>query len=141
MLSIIKEMDRDEYMKNRVHICTKNREIKKLILNSKKYKLIFTHSTVYFSPSYFVVNNFHQKILYNLNKRKKKIMTGNCVICNIDASLKCQGCQAVTYCGVEHQKNHWKSHKIECKPYEVIFRCINFHSILIKLFRFHPRRN
>lgn len=49
-------------------------------------------------------------------------MTGNCVICNIDASLKCQGCQAVTYCGVEHQKNHWKSHKTECKPYEVIFR-------------------
>lgn len=48
-------------------------------------------------------------------------MTGNCVICNIDASLKCQGCQSVTYCSVEHQKNHWKSHKNDCKPYEVIF--------------------
>ena len=37
-----------------------------------------------------------------------------CVICNGPASSKCSKCKAVSYCGRDHQKQHWKTHKKEC---------------------------
>ena len=43
-----------------------------------------------------------------------------CAVCGtkktIDRSLlKCKGCNSVRYCGKQHQKEHWKLHKIQCK--------------------------
>lgn len=29
------------------------------------------------------------------------------------------GCKSATYCSAEHQKKHWKEHKLDCKPYKV----------------------
>lgn len=43
-----------------------------------------------------------------------------CAICGIAASNKCAACSLVVYCSKEHQKAHWKKHKNECVPYEVI---------------------
>lgn len=45
---------------------------------------------------------------------------GKCAECDIEASLKCTACKLVFYCGVEHQKKHWKIHKNDCRRlYEV----------------------
>uniref|UniRef100_A0A336MVI7 CSON007919 protein n=1 Tax=Culicoides sonorensis TaxID=179676 RepID=A0A336MVI7_CULSO len=43
-----------------------------------------------------------------------------CVLCQTsEASLTCSGCKTATYCSVDHQKQHWKNHKIECRPFEI----------------------
>ena len=43
-----------------------------------------------------------------------------CAICGVKKSdqqklLKCSGCFSVRYCSVQHQKEHWKTHKSLCK--------------------------
>ena len=39
-----------------------------------------------------------------------------CAVCGIKENLlKCQGCFSIRYCGRQHQKDHWKLHKVECK--------------------------
>ena len=43
-----------------------------------------------------------------------------CAICGVEKSdqqklLKCSGCFSVRYCSVQHQKEHWKTHKSLCK--------------------------
>ncbi|KAJ1522235.1 hypothetical protein ONE63_002542 [Megalurothrips usitatus] len=42
-----------------------------------------------------------------------------CVTCSAPAPLKCSACQAVAYCSRDHQKQHWKTHKGACRPFEV----------------------
>lgn len=42
-----------------------------------------------------------------------------CAVCGIESSLRCTGCRNISYCGLEHQKKHWKVHKVECKVFEV----------------------
>lgn len=42
-----------------------------------------------------------------------------CAQCQQPAELKCSGCKLVTYCSKEHQKQHWKTHKTLCRPFEV----------------------
>jgi hypothetical protein len=43
---------------------------------------------------------------------------GTCCICGSAVDLlKCSVCRSVHYCGKEHQKQDWKRHKHECKPY------------------------
>ncbi|KAE8740923.1 hypothetical protein FOCC_FOCC013535 [Frankliniella occidentalis] len=42
-----------------------------------------------------------------------------CVICGAPAPLKCSACKSVAYCAKEHQKQHWKTHKTACRPFEV----------------------
>lgn len=42
-----------------------------------------------------------------------------CAECKQPADLKCSGCRLVSYCGKEHQKQHWKEHKTACRPIEV----------------------
>jgi hypothetical protein len=32
----------------------------------------------------------------------------------LDAKFSCSKCKKAHYCGKEHQKAHWKSHKLEC---------------------------
>lgn len=44
----------------------------------------------------------------------------NCAVCGVAASNKCAACSLVVYCSKKHQKSHWKDHKVECVPYEVI---------------------
>lgn len=29
------------------------------------------------------------------------------------------GCKAAVYCNADHQKKHWKEHKLDCKPFKV----------------------
>ncbi|KAK4873948.1 hypothetical protein RN001_013308 [Aquatica leii] len=43
----------------------------------------------------------------------------NCEVCHSPASQKCAGCHNVFYCNKEHQKEHWKSHKKQCRPFEM----------------------
>ncbi|XP_067633856.1 SET domain-containing protein SmydA-8 isoform X2 [Eurosta solidaginis] len=42
-----------------------------------------------------------------------------CAVCNEPTKNKCSNCNQIFYCCEEHQKNHWKLHKIECKPFKV----------------------
>ena len=43
-----------------------------------------------------------------------------CAICQIEADKKCTGCNEVAYCGKEHQRKHWSTHKKDCKCWKVI---------------------
>lgn len=57
-------------------------------------------------------------------------MSESCAECGAPSELKCSACKLVSYCGKEHQKQHWKSHKNICRPFEVSkyvqIYCLNF---------------
>ena len=40
-----------------------------------------------------------------------------CPICQKEATRVCSGCHCVFYCSAEHQKEDWKFHKANCRPY------------------------
>lgn len=43
-----------------------------------------------------------------------------CPVCKKTASKICSGCRSVSYCSVEHQKQHWKKeHKHSCRMWAV----------------------
>lgn len=43
-----------------------------------------------------------------------------CAVCQVPATLICAACKSVKYCGKDHQREHWKEHKIECEsPYKI----------------------
>lgn len=44
---------------------------------------------------------------------------GKCAVCQEPASQACAHCGTISYCGKEHQKEHWASHKNVCKPYRI----------------------
>ncbi|XP_068145451.1 SET domain-containing protein SmydA-8 [Drosophila tropicalis] len=44
----------------------------------------------------------------------------DCAICGVAASRTCNRCRMVRYCGGEHQKEHWPSHKLKCKPFREV---------------------
>ena len=45
---------------------------------------------------------------------------GRCAVCSSLSSGQCSSCFNAFYCGPDHQKKDWKTHKKECKrPYEV----------------------
>ena len=46
-------------------------------------------------------------------------MNENCGFCGDNATQFCSACKLVKYCGAEHQKKHWKIHKLECRPFAV----------------------
>jgi hypothetical protein len=39
-----------------------------------------------------------------------------CPVCVVLATKVCSRCRKMSYCCVEHQKVHWKTHKKECQP-------------------------
>eukprot|EP00658_Telonema_sp_P-2_P019330 TRINITY_DN17624_c0_g2_i3.p1 TRINITY_DN17624_c0_g2~~TRINITY_DN17624_c0_g2_i3.p1 ORF type:complete len:164 (-),score=30.15 TRINITY_DN17624_c0_g2_i3:305-796(-) len=38
-----------------------------------------------------------------------------CAVCAAPGGQKCGGCGEVAYCGKEHQRQHWKLHKQQCR--------------------------
>ncbi|BES92705.1 MYND finger [Nesidiocoris tenuis] len=49
----------------------------------------------------------------------KEIHESLCLVCTQPASSRCSSCRAASYCSKEHQKQHWKTHKNQCIPYQV----------------------
>lgn len=47
-------------------------------------------------------------------------MSGACAVCQAPAQQYCAGCKATFYCSREHQKQHWKVHKNQCRPFKVV---------------------
>ena len=48
----------------------------------------------------------------------KESYSGGCAVCGdrMHKVLKCSACKSVSYCGKEHQRQHWKAgHKHQCK--------------------------
>ena len=61
-----------------------------------------------------------------------------CAVCRSKATQICGGCGEVSYCAKEHQKQHWPTHKSQCKPYKIVVhekygRYIQFCSYIIQL--------
>ena len=51
---------------------------------------------------------------------KGPVLSGSCPVCNKPAQSRCSACYISFYCGAEHQKEHWKEHKLSCKkPYKL----------------------
>ena len=44
----------------------------------------------------------------------KEVDTGECLLCDKIASLKCTGCNWAFYCNRDHQRKDWKNHKPYC---------------------------
>lgn len=42
-----------------------------------------------------------------------------CALCKQPAKHRCGGCETVTYCSGEHQKEHWNQHRDKCKVYKI----------------------
>ncbi|XP_053965872.1 uncharacterized protein LOC128868132 [Anastrepha ludens] len=43
----------------------------------------------------------------------------SCAVCGEPTKNKCSNCNQSFYCSEEHQKKHWKVHKINCRPFKV----------------------
>ncbi|KAL8278612.1 hypothetical protein RQP46_008904 [Phenoliferia psychrophenolica] len=39
-----------------------------------------------------------------------------CAVCTAPGTLQCSRCRSIRFCGAEHQKLLWTSHKLICKP-------------------------
>lgn len=52
-------------------------------------------------------------ILEDLNHCEYPTCNASSNLCK--SLLLCGGCKLVYYCGKEHQKLHWKTHKLDCK--------------------------
>lgn len=46
------------------------------------------------------------------------VVSGDCGWCQEYASLACGGCGKVFYCSRDHQRQHWVSHKNDCRSYQ-----------------------
>ncbi|GAA5843726.1 hypothetical protein JCM9279_000121 [Rhodotorula babjevae] len=38
----------------------------------------------------------------------------NCAVCHVECTMRCSRCRNVAYCGAQHQKDHWRTHKPAC---------------------------
>lgn len=65
----------------------------------------------------------------------------NCAHCGKVANSKCTNCKAVQYCSRDCQKAHWKSHKLNCRPFEVRKAIENLLRILTLNGIFHSCRS
>jgi len=41
-----------------------------------------------------------------------------CAVCGDEGLKLCTGCREIRYCSMEHQKLHWKEHKLQCKTFK-----------------------
>jgi hypothetical protein len=48
-------------------------------------------------------------------KESKQEVDNKCAVCNKKSTNRCSRCQCRFYCSLEHQKEDWKQHKINCK--------------------------
>lgn len=67
----------------------------------------------------------------NQEQETKKI----CSFCKKEATQICSACKTVAYCSREHQKQHWKDHKPQCRPFEVCYSEII--NIIYKFYRMY----
>lgn len=42
-----------------------------------------------------------------------------CAVCRKAAPFKCTACKTVYYCGVQHQKDDWRRHRSQCRPFTI----------------------
>ncbi|XP_034111151.1 SET domain-containing protein SmydA-8 [Drosophila albomicans] len=42
-----------------------------------------------------------------------------CAVCETPTKNNCSNCNQVSYCSVQHQKQHWKAHKPNCHPFKI----------------------
>ncbi|XP_039957436.1 SET domain-containing protein SmydA-8 [Bactrocera neohumeralis] len=42
-----------------------------------------------------------------------------CAVCDQPTKNKCSNCNQSFYCCAGHQKQHWKTHKVNCRPFKV----------------------
>lgn len=54
----------------------------------------------------------------SVEKNEHKVID-YCFVCKELSSLKCSNCLKVFYCSSQHQRQDWKRHKRECRPFEV----------------------
>ncbi|GLV35041.1 SET and MYND domain containing arthropod-specific member 4 [Carabus blaptoides fortunei] len=52
-------------------------------------------------------------------KENQKEITKKCTVCLTVATITCNNCNSVHYCSKEHQKEHLKAHKNDCKLYVI----------------------
>jgi hypothetical protein len=45
----------------------------------------------------------------------EKLMRCGLPSCEAEATKRCTVCKAVSYCSLEHQRAHWKTHKVRCR--------------------------
>lgn len=56
----------------------------------------------------------------------------SCAVCKSWTGLSvCTGCRGTWYCGGEHQKAHWKSHKTVCKGIQAAVAAGGMHKDVI----------
>lgn len=56
----------------------------------------------------------------------------SCAVCKSWTGLSvCTGCRGTWYCGGEHQKTHWKSHKSVCKGIQAAVAAGGMHKDVI----------
>ncbi|XP_021694528.1 protein msta isoform X2 [Aedes aegypti] len=47
-------------------------------------------------------------------------MAGRCAVCDASGGKQCSGCQQVSYCGRDHQRQHWKAgHREQCRCFKI----------------------
>ena len=56
---------------------------------------------------------------------------GRCGICSMPASQNCSKCKTVHYCGRDHQKQDWPSHKSICNELLTYQDCIDSKTVRI----------
>ncbi|XP_062700427.1 SET domain-containing protein SmydA-8-like [Aedes albopictus] len=45
---------------------------------------------------------------------------GRCAVCGVSGGKRCGGCQQVSYCGRDHQRQHWKAgHREQCRCFKI----------------------
>lgn len=55
----------------------------------------------------------------NLNGQMNNDEQSKCFVCGKETVSKCSNCAKAYYCSVNHQKQDWKNHKLNCHPFEV----------------------
>ena len=57
-----------------------------------------------------IVGRLRQQVSDEMRSEAK-----NCKVCGkLEGIKRCARCKAVVYCGIEHQKADWKTHKMFC---------------------------